>query len=59
MDAEHLKDLVKRLDENRDFITNEETAKMALVVPFIRLLGYDPIRTLSNQRYSESSATIS
>ena len=28
--------------ENKDFITNEETAKMALIVPFIRLLGYDP-----------------
>lgn len=41
MDANELQDLVKRFQENRDFIKNEETAKMALVVPFIRLLGYD------------------
>jgi hypothetical protein len=26
----------------RALITNKETARMALVVPFIRLLGYDP-----------------
>jgi hypothetical protein len=42
MEAEQLLDLVKRYHENRDFIANEETAKMALVVPFIRLLGYEP-----------------
>jgi len=42
MDAEKFKELVKRYYENRDFVTNEETAKMALVVPFIRCLGYDP-----------------
>lgn len=42
MNANHLLDLVKRYQDNRDFITNEETTKMALVVPFIRHLGYDP-----------------
>ena len=42
MDAEKLQDLVERYHENQDFITNEEQAKMALVVPFIRCLGYDP-----------------
>ncbi|MBI5487094.1 MAG: type I restriction enzyme HsdR N-terminal domain-containing protein [Deltaproteobacteria bacterium] len=42
MDANQLVELVQRYHENRDFIANEETAKMALVVPFIRLLGYDP-----------------
>ncbi len=42
MEASQLKDLVKRYYENRDFITNEESTKMALVVPFIRHLGYDP-----------------
>ncbi|MEX0703912.1 MAG: type I restriction enzyme HsdR N-terminal domain-containing protein [Planctomycetales bacterium] len=42
MDTEKLLDLVKRFKENRNFITNEETAKMALVVPFLRCLGYDP-----------------
>ncbi|WP_225412467.1 type I restriction enzyme HsdR N-terminal domain-containing protein [Stigmatella hybrida] len=42
MEANHLLELVKRFNDNREYITNEETAKMALVVPFIRLLGYDP-----------------
>jgi predicted type IV restriction endonuclease len=42
MEANQLLELVKRFNENREYITNEETAKMALVVPFIRLLGYDP-----------------
>lgn len=42
MDTEKLRDLVQRHQENREFITNEETAKMALVVPFVRALGYDP-----------------
>jgi len=41
MDANNLKDLAQKLAEQRKFITNEETAKMALVVPFIKLLGYD------------------
>ncbi|MCY1031648.1 type I restriction enzyme HsdR N-terminal domain-containing protein [Corallococcus sp. BB11-1] len=35
-------ELVKRYQDSKSFITNEETAKLALVVPFIRLLGYDP-----------------
>jgi predicted type IV restriction endonuclease len=42
MDATDLTNLAERFSENRRFITNEETTKMALVVPFIRLLGYDP-----------------
>ena len=42
MDTEKLRDLAARYHENREFITNEETAKMALVVPFVRALGYDP-----------------
>ncbi len=42
MNTNQLMELVQRYHENCDFITNEETAKVALVVPFIRLLGYDP-----------------
>jgi hypothetical protein len=42
MNAEQLIQLVQVYKENHEFITNEETAKLALVVPFIRLLGYDP-----------------
>ncbi len=42
MEADDLRDLVRRYQENKEFITNEETAKMALVVPFVRVLGYDP-----------------
>jgi predicted type IV restriction endonuclease len=41
MDAEQLQGLVDRYLDNREYITNEETTKMALVVPFIRILGYD------------------
>lgn len=42
MTEEKLQDLIKQYHEHREFITNEETAKMALVVPFTRCLGYDP-----------------
>lgn len=42
MEADELRDLVRKYQENKAFITNEETAKMALVVPFVRVLGYDP-----------------
>ncbi|MBZ4374813.1 type I restriction enzyme HsdR N-terminal domain-containing protein [Corallococcus sp. AS-1-6] len=42
MDANQLLELVKRYQDSKAFISNEETAKLALVVPFIRLLGYDP-----------------
>lgn len=42
MDANQLLELVQRFHEQKDFIGNEETAKVALVIPFIRLLGYDP-----------------
>lgn len=42
MEAKQLQELVLRYQENREFIGNEETAKVALVIPFIKLLGYDP-----------------
>jgi hypothetical protein len=42
MDANQLKDLVQRYESSKGYIENEEAAKMGLVVPFIRLLGYDP-----------------
>lgn len=42
MDANQLKGLVQLYEENKKFINNEEATKMALVIPFIRLLGYDP-----------------
>jgi hypothetical protein len=42
MDREKLLELVRSYHENKDFINNEETAKLALVVPLLRLLGYDP-----------------
>ncbi len=42
MNADQLEKLSQVFAENREFISNEETAKMSLVVPFIRLLGYDP-----------------
>ena len=42
MNQEQLISLAKSYNEHKEFITNEETAKMSLVVPFIRLLGYDP-----------------
>ncbi|WP_158623254.1 hypothetical protein [Corallococcus sp. CA053C] len=35
MDANQLLELVKRYQDSKSFITNEETAKLALVVPFI------------------------
>lgn len=42
MDANQLRGLAQQYHENKGFIANEETTKMALVIPFIRLLGYDP-----------------
>lgn len=42
MNQEQLIKLAKNYKDHKEFITNEETAKMSLVVPFIRLLGYDP-----------------
>ncbi len=42
MDANQLKGLAQQYEENKKFISNEEATKMALVIPFIRLLGYDP-----------------
>ncbi len=42
MDANQLRGLAQQYEENRKFINNEEATKMALVIPFIQLLGYDP-----------------
>lgn len=42
MDNERLQDLIERFRENHEFIINEETAKLALVVPFVKALGYEP-----------------
>jgi len=42
MEAHELKELAQNLKDHRQFITNEETTKMVLVVPFIRKLGFDP-----------------
>jgi len=42
MNADKLIELAKVYVEHREYITNEETAKMSLVVPFIRLLGFEP-----------------
>jgi hypothetical protein len=42
MDENCLVELVDKYQDVKDYIHNEEAAKMALIVPFIRLLGYDP-----------------
>ena len=42
MDEKGLVELVEKYHDVKDYIRNEEAAKMALIVPFIRLLGYDP-----------------
>lgn len=42
MDASHMLELVARFQDNREYIQNEETAKVALVIPLIKMLGYDP-----------------
>lgn len=42
MDAKALRKLAANLADNRDFISNEETTKQSLIIPFIRLLGFDP-----------------
>ncbi len=42
MNSDQLRALAKAYEENHEFITNEETAKMALIVPFLRALGYNP-----------------
>src|SRR4030066_296718 len=39
--AEQIKKLVVLLDNNKDKVTNEEATKMALVMPFLKVLGYD------------------
>lgn len=41
MDAKALRDLARRYQDNREFITNEEMTKASLIVPFITALGYD------------------
>lgn len=42
MNGEQLLQMARVYQEYEAFIVNEETAKMTLVVPFLRLLGYDP-----------------
>lgn len=42
MTPERLQALAATYTQNREFITNEESTKMVLVVPFIKLLGFDP-----------------
>ena len=42
MTPERLQALALTYSQNREFITNEESTKMVLVVPFIKLLGFDP-----------------
>ncbi len=41
MDAKALRDLARRYQDNREFITNEEMTKASLIVPFITAIGYD------------------
>jgi predicted type IV restriction endonuclease len=41
MDAKTLRDLARRYQDNREFITNEEMTKASLIAPFINALGYD------------------
>ena len=41
MDAKALRDLARRYQDNKEFITNEEMTKASLIVPFITALGYD------------------
>ena len=40
---EQLQDLSKKIEKYKDHCETEETTKMALVVPFIMALGYDPL----------------
>lgn len=42
MEKDQLLNLAQSYRDNRDFINNEESAKLALVIPFLRKLGYDP-----------------
>lgn len=41
-DAQQLPDLAKRDTDDRDDVSNEETAKVGLVIPFIKAIAYDP-----------------
>lgn len=41
MDSIELKNLAERYEENRNFISNEESTKQSLIIPFINALGYD------------------
>ena len=41
VDPKALAELAQKYAEYKDTITNEEMAKMVLVVPFLRILGYD------------------
>lgn len=40
--ADSIKAHAKRVDDLRGHISTEEATKMALIVPFFRMLGYDP-----------------
>jgi predicted type IV restriction endonuclease len=42
MEPKFLRDLARKYHETREFITNEEMTKQALIVPLIAALGYDP-----------------
>jgi len=39
--TEQIRELVSLLDKNKDRVTSEEATKMALVVPVLKVLGYD------------------
>lgn len=38
--ADQMRELVALLDKNKDKVTTEEATKMALVIPFLKVLGY-------------------
>ena len=42
---EELKNYVKRIENTKDTLQTEEATKMALILPFFQLLGYDVFNT--------------
>ena len=40
--SDGIKAHAKRVADNKDYVTSEEGTKMALIVPFMRFLGYEP-----------------
>ena len=42
---EELKNHVKRIENTKDTLQTEEATKMALILPFFQLLGYDVFNT--------------